>query len=733
MSRSEKGKSTYFYSALLYLCSFFLFLEWIYPLGDVTDTTGIPVFIGYTLYCFVISFLPLRWWMSFVLKGLGLLFFVHWLFFNHIVIFSVDWMAQIVTEISYNSQALLSQDWYYLTPLFRTMLFLVLIWLMSYLLHYWFVEMKRIFLFILLTFIYITVLDTFTAYDAGVSIVRAFIISLLALAIATVHKEFSHVSIGFSWLKGLKSLFIPLVVIVTLSTIIGFLFPKVDPQWPDPVPFLYSAAGGDFGTGDQVKKVGYGEDDSRLGGSFVQDYTPVFTAYVMDRHYWRIETKDIYTGKGWELSSPPDYQEQVNGEIHLSTFSNQVMSEQRTATLDMHQFSAAKLIYPYGVYQASELRNGATGFALDKNSEAIETKTPNELDELVFQIDYNRPSFDINQLSNQRREDPRAIVEKYTQLPSTLPSRVQQLAEEITQDAGNRYDQAKAIEQFFHQNGFEYKTKDVPVPEADVDYVDQFLFDTKYGYCDNFSTSMVVLLRTLDIPARWVKGFTSGEQIENNMGQEPDVYEVTNANAHSWVEVYFPDIGWVPFEPTQGFESPADFYYGETDSIEMDQEEPRENIQEEVEEKVEQNEEVVEEATPTFSFLMGDGNFSKIKQWLGIISVLLVLVGMVYLYKRRYYIVTKRYVNKWNDRPNAEQFQNAYHHLLKLLDHKGFTKGQDQTLREYARWVDADLETNEMSQLTSYYERMLYSNGITDHQLNEVAELWKNFVNRIMG
>src|SRR5690625_1655683 len=74
---------------------------------------------------------------------------------------------------------------------------------------------------------------------------------------------------------------------------------------------------------------------------------------------------------------------------------------------------------------------------------------------------------------------------------------------------------------------------------------------------------MVVMLRSIDIPARWAKGFTSGEKIAADSneadGLDLDVYEITNSNAHSWVEVYFPDIGWVPFEPTQGFDNLADF------------------------------------------------------------------------------------------------------------------------------------------------------------------------------
>src|SRR5699024_11021410 len=145
---------------------------------------------------------------------------------------------------------------------------------------------------------------------------------------------------------------------------------------------------------------------------------------------------------------------------------------------------------------------------------------------------------------------------------------VGELAEEVTEYYSKRYEKAKVIEQYFNRNGFVYQISDVPIPDDDEDYVDQFLYDTKAGYCDNYSTSMVVMLRTLDIPARWVKGFTGEEKVAEKVmpnGNTRGVYEVTNANAHSWVEVYFPEIGWVPFEPTQGFTNEADFYENSED------------------------------------------------------------------------------------------------------------------------------------------------------------------------
>ena len=90
-------------------------------------------------------------------------------------------------------------------------------------------------------------------------------------------------------------------------------------------------------------------------------------------------------------------------------------------------------------------------------------------------------------------------------------------------------------------------TLDVPAPPLDRDVADYFLFDLRRGYCDYFATAMVVLARSVGIPARLVTGYASGGY---------DVisaqFVVLEKDAHSWVEVYFPSYGWVEFEPTSG-------------------------------------------------------------------------------------------------------------------------------------------------------------------------------------
>ena len=84
-------------------------------------------------------------------------------------------------------------------------------------------------------------------------------------------------------------------------------------------------------------------------------------------------------------------------------------------------------------------------------------------------------------------------------------------------------------------------------PETATDVADFFLFDLQRGYCDYYATAFVVLARAVGLPARFATGFAPGSWLPT-----AQAWTVTEAEAHSWPEVYFPTVGWIPFEPTAG-------------------------------------------------------------------------------------------------------------------------------------------------------------------------------------
>jgi len=121
------------------------------------------------------------------------------------------------------------------------------------------------------------------------------------------------------------------------------------------------------------------------------------------------------------------------------------------------------------------------------------------------------------------------------------------LAQQIVNDAHatTPYDQAKAIESWFLEKGrFTYTLTPPPAPVG-VRPLDYFLFTSKRGFCQDFSTAMNVMLRTLGIPSRQMSGF--GQGIFDDKTRQ---YIVNAVDAHSWVEVFFPGYGWIPFEAT---------------------------------------------------------------------------------------------------------------------------------------------------------------------------------------
>ena len=144
-----------------------------------------------------------------------------------------------------------------------------------------------------------------------------------------------------------------------------------------------------------------------------------------------------------------------------------------------------------------------------------------------------------------RPETPEHDFDKYLDIPPTVPARVYELARRITRNEHTTYDKVKAIESWLADN-YLYSI-DSPVPPIGRDAVDFFLFDDeKVGFCEQFATATVIMLRSLGIPARMVAGYAVGTR-----NPFTGYYEVQNSDAHTWVEVWFPNnYGWYEFDPT---------------------------------------------------------------------------------------------------------------------------------------------------------------------------------------
>ncbi|MDA1129072.1 MAG: hypothetical protein O2913_10300 [Chloroflexi bacterium] len=153
-------------------------------------------------------------------------------------------------------------------------------------------------------------------------------------------------------------------------------------------------------------------------------------------------------------------------------------------------------------------------------------------------------------------EYPAWVSQRYLQLPGDLPQRVRDLSIEVTGGQAAPYDKAKAVERFL-QGNFPYNLSVNP-PPFNADGVDHFLFTLGEGYSEYFASTMAVMLRSVGVPSRMAVGYTTGDQI----GEE-ELYSVTDSHSHGWVEVYFPEYGWIPFEPTPGEALPEIYQPGD--------------------------------------------------------------------------------------------------------------------------------------------------------------------------
>jgi hypothetical protein len=257
--------------------------------------------------------------------------------------------------------------------------------------------------------------------------------------------------------------------------------------------------------------------------------------------YWRSHAYDTYDGRFWELADENLETIRRQGPLfnlqNVSWRDEQVFAQTYQIVRPMPNliFTAGNPIQLY--FAADQVAVDSTGGI--RVGGALEAGTV----------------YSVISLENVRNPDilrsagdayPREIAQTYLQLPSTVTERTRALVIELAAGHDNAYDIARAIEQHLRTN---YTYTYFPPPQPpNSDAVDVFLFEDRRGFCALYASSMAVMLRTLGIPARVVAGYGTGDY-----NAFSNLYEVRADDAHAWVEVYFPDQGWVPFEPTAGW------------------------------------------------------------------------------------------------------------------------------------------------------------------------------------
>ncbi|MFD2333745.1 DUF4129 domain-containing transglutaminase family protein [Cohnella sp. GCM10020058] len=444
--------------------------------------------------------------------------------------------------------------------------------------------------FILMSIATLAIIDSFFPLELWTNIAWAVVAGLGWLVVLHLRQlRERHFDSWSALAERPFELAVPAVIVIGLLMLAGIAVPRAPVLLEDPytlwlhaqnkeVP-AFSGEGGYIGGGADSSgtgsgassKSGYGRSDAKIGGGFEFDYSPVMTVDTSQRAYWRGETKAVYTGQGWTDRKGMETTSTAPGEAELPADKPTLDGiETKKVTQTFHILRKDRLPVLFGagaIGSLSEWQGVSNNARLTWNKEEQELKFQRSATVESYTVVSDMIVIDEDKLRTTRSKKAEAPFDlaPYEQLPE-VPSRVSDLAVSITADAGNDYDAAKALESYLRTNYLYTNTPDVSLQKS-KDIVDAFLFEIKEGYCDYYSTAFVVLARSLGLPTRWVKGYATGtnqmdeDGIRSGLGYIADpngagTYTVRNADAHSWAEVYFEGVGWVPFEPTSGFTVP---------------------------------------------------------------------------------------------------------------------------------------------------------------------------------
>jgi transglutaminase-like putative cysteine protease len=285
-----------------------------------------------------------------------------------------------------------------------------------------------------------------------------------------------------------------------------------------------------------------------LGGARNVGDSLVFSVSAIRGRYWRAVVYDTYTGRQWLSTN----EEEANfDESQVIPAANWELRQPLTQTITLMAPSGGMLfaapdIISVNLPIAAGLRplpvTGPDGAPIYEVTSARSRRGLEANDSYVVVSSQTM----ITELALQQAstEYPESITQTYLQLPEDFSERVAAEAESVTADQPTVFAKVRTLET--HLRSIPYND-DIEAPPPDRDPVEYFLYDIRQGYCDYYATAMVVMLRSLGIPARAVSGYAEGRYDE-----ESRLYYITERDAHTWVEVYFSGYGWIEFEPTAG-------------------------------------------------------------------------------------------------------------------------------------------------------------------------------------
>jgi len=313
---------------------------------------------------------------------------------------------------------------------------------------------------------------------------------------------------------------------------------------------------------------------------------------------------------------------------------------------------------------------------------------------------------------------PEAALQRYLQLPDLDPQ-ISRLAEEMTEKQDSRVDKALAIEYFLKGN-YRYSLDNQSAKADDPLY--DFLMETKAGHCEYFATAQAVLMRTIGIPTRVVNGFHLGE-----FNEFSSYFIVRQSDAHSWVEGYFPDLGWVEFDSTPSIDvvgprlSLSRSFYQFLDAMDMFWTEIitfdrlkqigffrslRYNLRDTWTRISDLSLELTEISDLEWLIRVKDWDVSKV-----LYLVLGSLIIAIFWASRRYRRYFRIFYKQWFFKQESSRIAPEYYlEMLDLLNRKGFEKQAAETPHEFVKRIQPNFDPPEPTLITQLYYRNRFGN-----------------------
>lgn len=570
------------FTVLLYA----LFMEWFYPLQGVGQNISLndvrPFLIAVAVYLLLGLILRNPAW-SIPLYGMVALGTTAWMFGSVRVLpratdswIAGEWvvrsllkgLSRITEALRSDMAAWMDGKWLHTSGELRTLLLLIGWAMLASAIQSLMLSRRTVLFFTISTIIYLFSLELGFGFDVTSSIARTvgwglFLSAWLYLD-EQLDSDTERPRIGHLPLRWLLIGLLSSLVAVGIAEGMKQAYPWPKPTPPESFKAWTQSLQAPQPQGQSLSSVavtGYGLDDSELGHPLQDHNEEWFTALSPEPTYWRGESKSIYTGRGWKSSRLTIERVELTGSLQPKRAEvSSGWSEPFQQTVIWKSFRPEYPLLFGGIPdritswspQADEREAGYTipSFVrYDSSSGRYSTDVDvasGQAASLPLSYQYDTRVFRFNAellRSSVEGNWPAEIHQSGLQLPDTLPDRVRELGKRIAAGVHNQYDRVRRVQQFLQQ-AYTYTKLNTTVPPVGRDFVDYFLFNSRQGYCNHFSTAMAVLLRAQGIPARWVKGFAPGGAVS------PGRYTVRGTDAHAWVEVYFASVGWVPFEAT---------------------------------------------------------------------------------------------------------------------------------------------------------------------------------------